>query len=38
VTAEGGERPLLLVILLLGPEAPRRITMTADQELQGKRT
>src|SRR3954463_10534458 len=30
--AEGGGRPRLLVILL-DPEAPRRIAMTADQEL-----
>ena len=32
MTAEGGGRARLLVILL-DPEAPRRITMTADQEL-----
>jgi hypothetical protein len=32
VTAEGGGRPRLLVFLL-DPEEPRRITMTAGQEL-----
>jgi len=31
--AGGAGRPQLLVILLLGSEAPRRITMTADREL-----